>query len=250
MTPQHVWATVHVAFADRPEAARRRTPARTAWFRAGLVCALLASACTRSDELVRSQAVRDTVFARGIKDEAVLGVLRTIPREVFIGTPDTEAAYADGPAKAEGGVVVPSTYLLGLVLSLARPQGDHRVLEFGTGTGYQAAALSKLAAKVYSMDAPGVNFDLAHARWESLGLTNIDARPGTVNEGWNSAAPFDVIVLWNAPPYVPVLLSNQLQTGGRLVAVHGPLDAAKEIRIIEKRRDRSTSERVVVPVAP
>lgn len=209
----------------------------------------VAAGCSQSTELVRSRAVRDTVFARGVTDEAVLAALRAVPREPFIGTTDTRVAYADGPATAAGGRLVPSTYLVGLVLSLARPQGDDRVMEYGTGTGYQAAVLARLAAKVHSMDALGSDQDVARQHWAALGLSNIEARNGSINDGWAAAAPFDIVILWNAPPYIPTLLANQLQVGGRMLVVHGALDAVKELRIVDKRRDRSTHERVVVPVA-
>lgn len=210
---------------------------------------MVALGCAQSEDLVRSRAVRDHVFARGVKDEAVLAALRATPREAFLGTHDTAIAYADGPAPTSEGQIVPSTYLVGLVLSLARPQGDDRVLEYGTGTGYQAAVLAKLAAKVHTMDASEASLAAAARRWEMLGITNVDTKAGAMNDGWAAAAPFDLVILWNAPPYVPAMLANQLQPGGRMVVAHGPLDAVKELRIIEKRRDRSTTERVVVPVA-
>jgi protein-L-isoaspartate(D-aspartate) O-methyltransferase len=209
----------------------------------------VAVGCSQSEDLVRSRAVRDNVFARGVKDEAVLAALRATPREPFLGSQDTALAYADGPAPTADGQIVPSTYLVGLVLSLARPQGDHRVLEYGTGTGYQAAVLAKLAAKVHTMDASAASLAAASQRWEMLGITNVDTKAGAPNDGWAAAAPFDLVILWNAPPYIPAMLTNQLQPGGRMVLAHGPLDAVKELRIIEKRRDSSTTERVVVPVA-
>lgn len=210
---------------------------------------LLAIGCVQSEDLVRSRAVRDHVFARGVKDEAVLAALRATPREAFLGTHDTAIAYEDGPASTSDGQIVPSTYLVGLVLSLARPQGDHRVLEYGTGTGYQAAVLAKLVARVHTMDASAASLVAASQRWQSLDITNIDTKAGALNDGWAAAAPFDLVILWNAPPYTPAMLTSQLQPGGRMVVAHGTVDAVKELRIIEKRRDRSTTERVVVPVA-
>lgn len=214
-----------------------------------LAALLSTQACSQSEELVRSRAVRDTAFARGVKDEAVLAALRSVPRERFVETTDLERAYADGPATSTSGFVVPSTYLVGLVVSLAKLEGDYRVLEYGTGTGYQAAVLAKQSAKVYSMDAsaPAVNF--ARQQWAALGLDTIEARVGGLNDGWAAAAPFDVIVLWNAPPYIPTLLANQLQAGGRMIVVHGSVEAVKDVRVIEKRRDRSTTEHVVMPTA-
>lgn len=214
-----------------------------------LVTVLTLVGCSQSPDLVRSQAVREQVFGRGIKDEAVLAALRAVPREAFLPADQHQDAYEDGPRTAAGGLVLPSPYLVGLVLSLARLQGDDRLLEVGTQTGYQAAVVAKMVAKVHSMDESRDTLAAAQQRWTDLAVENIDAQPGSVNDGWASAAPFDVILLWKAPSYVPTLLLNQLQLGGRMVIVHGALDAPKEIRVVEKQRDRSTTERVVVPTA-
>lgn len=213
-----------------------------------LLAAIPAGACSQSDELVRSHAVRDQAYARGVKDEAILAALRGVPREPFLAPDAVASAYADGPAKGQG-APLPSIYLVGLVLSLVHPRGDDRVLDVGTATGYQAAVAAKLVAKVHSMDTDAARIAEAEERWRALGLSHISARTGDATDGWSSAAPFDVIILWTAPPYIPPMLMNQLQLGGRMVILSGPIDAPTQLRIIEKKRDRSISERIVVPTA-
>jgi protein-L-isoaspartate(D-aspartate) O-methyltransferase len=216
----------------------------------GLTLAVcLTIGCTQSADLVRSRAVREQAFARGVKDEAILAALREVPRESFLPPEQAAQAYEDGPRRISDDEVLPSIYLVGTVLSLARPQGDDRMLEFGTSTGYQAAVASKLVARVHAMDNDEARIAEAGERFEAMGITNVSTRSGFVNDGWEAAAPFDVIVLWDSPSYVPTMLLNQLQLGGRLVIIRGGVEDPTQIRIVEKQRDRSTRERVVIPTA-
>ena len=195
--------------------------------------ALLAAACggdgatrnTEQDDAFRAQRllmVRDHIEGRGIRDRAVLRAMRNVPREQFVPASERSRAYSDRPLPIGEGQTISQPYIVALMSSLARITPGQRVLEIGTGSGYQAAVLAELEAEVYSIELlPGIAAR-AETTLRGLGYDQVNLRVGDGYQGWPEAAPFDRIVVTAAPPQLPRALLDQLAPGGRLVAPVGP----------------------------
>ena len=186
----------------------------------------------------RERMVRDQIEARGIRDRAVLNALRTTPRHLFVAEALAKEAYADHPLPIGHSATISQPYIVALMTELLAPKPHHRVLEIGTGSGYQAAILSQLVRQVYSIELVP---ELAHSaaeRLEVLGYRNVEVRQGDGYRGWREQAPFDGIILTAAPPEVPDALLQQLASGGRLVAPVGNI-LSQELVVLEKKSDGS-----------
>lgn len=172
----------------------------------------------------RDFMVRLHLEGRDITDERVLRVMRDLPREEFVPPDVRDAAYADRPLPIGKGQTISQPYIVAYMTQLLQLRGNEKVLEIGTGSGYQTAVLGQLARKVYSME---IHCDLlARARevLMQLRIDNIDTRCADGYAGWPEEAPFDAILLTAAPPEIPQTLVDQLATGGRLVAPVGQQD--------------------------
>lgn len=166
--------------------------------------------------------VRNQIERRGIRDEAVLRAMRSVPREKFVPASERRRAYSDRPLPIGERQTISQPYIVALMSSLARIAPGQRVLEIGTGSGYQAAVLAELEAEVWSIELlPGLAAR-AETTLRGLGYDAINLRVGDGYLGWPEAAPFDRIVVTAAPPEIPQALLDQLATGGRLVAPVGP----------------------------
>ncbi len=166
--------------------------------------------------------VRNQIERRGIRDEAVLRAMRNVPREQFVPASERSRAHSDRPLPIDEGQTISQPYIVALMSSLARITPGQRVLEIGTGSGYQAAVLAELEAEVWSIELlPGLGAR-AEATLRDLGYDRIHLRVGDGYLGWPEAAPFDRIVVTAAPPEIPQALLDQLAPGGRLVAPVGP----------------------------
>ena len=166
--------------------------------------------------------VRNQIERRGIRDEAVLRALQAVPREQFVPASERSRAYADRPLPIGEGQTISQPYIVALMSSLAAITPGQRVLEIGTGSGYQAAVLAELQANVWSIELlPGIAAR-AEATLGALGYDGINLRVGDGYLGWPEAAPFDRIVVTAAPSEIPPALLDQLAPGGRLVAPVGP----------------------------
>ncbi len=135
-----------------------------------------------------------------------------------------------------------------LMTELLEPRPSHRVLEIGTGSGYQAAVLSQLVKQVYTIEIIEALANAARARLESLGYRNVVVRAGDGYKGWPEAAPFERIILTSAPPEVPEALVNQLRPGGRLVAPVGNSPFNQDLIVLDKDEAGRTKQRSVIPV--
>lgn len=186
------------------------------------------------------------IEARGVKNPAVLKVLRAVPRELFVPEELRAHAYADHPLPIGYGQTISQPYIVGLMSESLGLKKEHRVLEIGTGSGYQAAVLSRLAAHVYSIE---IVPELAHSaaeRLKSLGFPNVTVRSGDGYRGWPEEAPFDRIILTAAPPELPQVLVDQLKPGGRLIAPVGVEE--QELIVVDKSADGRTTTRTLLPV--
>jgi protein-L-isoaspartate(D-aspartate) O-methyltransferase len=185
---------------------------------------------TSLDKMIRQQ-----VMDRGIRDERVIGALRAVPRELFFPEEGRQAAYADRAAPIGHGQMISQPYMVALMTQRLDVQPTHRVLELGTGSGYQTAILCHLAGEVYSVERVKPLLDAAFERVLGLGLRNVHFRHGDGTLGWPEAAPFDRILVTAGAPELPrKLLLASLAEGGVAVLPVGPHD---EQMLAEVRRE-------------
>lgn len=201
----------------------------------------------------RERMVRQQIEARGVKDPQVLKALRATPRHLFIPPQYRDSAYADHPVPIGQGQTISQPYIVGVMTELLEVRREHKVLEIGTGSGYQSAVLSPLASQVYSIEIVAPLAEQARGLLKQLGLHNITVRQGDGYKGWPEQAPFDRIILTAAPPEIPDILIAQLKPGGRLVAPVGRGD--QDLVVLEKDQKgkvRQTSVLAVrfVPMVP
>lgn len=187
-----------------------------------------------SFEAERAAMVERQLHARGITEPAVLAAFRNVPRHEFVPADFARQAYADHPIPIGEEQTISQPYIVALMVSQLGFQGHERVLEIGTGSGYQTAILSQLALEVYSVERlPGL---LRHAegRLGRLGYTNIHLSPGNGTLGWTEHAPYEAIIVSAAAPDVPPALLDQLANGGRMVLPVGASDGQVLVKV-EKR---------------
>lgn len=172
-------------------------------------------------EKEREHMVENQLVRRGIKDKRVLDAMRQVPRHLFVPKDTRGLAYCDGPLPIGHGQTISQPYIVALMTELLELTGQEKVLELGTGSGYQAAILSHLARQVYSVERHAVLAQQAEKALAQLGCDNvvISVRDGTL--GWPEHSPYDAIIVTAAAPDVPQPLTEQLADGGRLVAPVG-----------------------------
>jgi protein-L-isoaspartate(D-aspartate) O-methyltransferase len=184
---------------------------------------------------------------RGISDPDVLQAMRSVPRHEFVRPELMHAAYNDTPLDIGFGVTISQPYIVAAMSQLLEVTREHRVLEIGTGSGYQAAILAELAAEVFSIEVVPELARSATERLHRLGYRNIYVWEGDGYNGWPQQAPFDRIILTAAPDEVPQTLINQLAPAGRLVAPVGAMHH-QELIVIERPAHDIIRRRVVFPV--
>jgi protein-L-isoaspartate(D-aspartate) O-methyltransferase len=179
--------------------------------------------------------IRQQVVERGITDERVIAALRAVPRERFFTERLREEAFADRAAPIGHGQTISQPYMVALMTHRLDVRPEHRVLELGTGSGYQAAVLSKLAGEVYSIERVKPLLDEAFERLHALGVRNVHFHYGDGTLGWPEFAPFDRVIVTAGAPQLPrALLLSQLKDGGLAVLPVGPHD---EQTLVLARRD-------------
>jgi protein-L-isoaspartate(D-aspartate) O-methyltransferase len=192
--------------------------------------------------------VADQMESRGIRNPDLLRVMRSTPRHLFVPANVRSTAYEDHPLPIGYGATISQPYIVALMTELLAPAKQHRVLEIGTGSGYQAAILGQLAAEVYTVEISPELARSAAKTLRELGYANIAVRQGDGYQGWLERAPFDGIVVTAAPPELPEALIAQLSAGGRLVAPIGPM-RCQELMVIEKQADGAVRRRPVCAVS-
>jgi protein-L-isoaspartate(D-aspartate) O-methyltransferase len=198
-------------------------------------------------EQLRLDMVRRQIEGRGVKDPEVLEAMRQVPRHEFVPDTSRAEAYDDHPLPIGEGQTISQPYIVALMSELLKLETDHKVLEIGTGSGYQAAVLSLLAGEVYSIEIVETLADEARARLQELGYkVNLKVDNGYL--GWPEQAPFDRIILTAAPPEMPQALVEQLKPGGRLVAPVGPVGGEQELVVLEKNTDGNVTSMSIIGV--
>jgi protein-L-isoaspartate(D-aspartate) O-methyltransferase len=182
----------------------------------------------------RQQMVERDLRKRGIKNERVLAAMNATPRHYFVPEPLWGSAYEDRPLPIGDGQTISQPYIVALMSELLELKGDESVLEIGTGSGYQAAILARLSARVASIEIIPSLGKRARELIERLGLTNVEFKIGDGFFGWEEKAPFDAILLTASSPRIPEPLWRQLREGGLLIMPQG--DEGKPQRLMRYRK--------------
>ncbi|NPA48919.1 MAG: protein-L-isoaspartate(D-aspartate) O-methyltransferase [Thermodesulfobacteria bacterium] len=182
----------------------------------------------------RERMVETQIAARGIKDPRVLAAMRKVPRHLFVDEALKDQAYGDYPLPIGEGQTISQPYIVALMTEALELKGPEKVLEVGTGSGYQAAILGELARWVYSIERYPSLAHRAKRILEKLGYNNVIIKVGDGTKGWPEAAPFDAIIVTAAGPKIPEPLIEQLKDGGRLVMPVGDEWSQYLIKVTKK----------------
>ncbi len=217
----------------------------------------MSTACSQEDfesqrqalvEIVREESVLAVEYGAPPISEATLDVLGNIPRHEFVPDGQKPFAYWNRPLPIGGDQTISQPYIVALMTDLAEVSKDDIVLEIGTGSGYQAAVLSELAAHVYTIEIIDWLGQRAEEDLERLGYDNVSVRLGDGYAGWPEHAPFDAIVVTAAPEEVPQPLIDQLAVGGRMVIPVGGQDEVQTLHLLMKDEEGMLTVQGVIPV--
>ena len=192
--------------------------------------------------------VTSQVARRGVTDPGVLEAMREVPREAFVGAGMEEFAYEDAPLPIAAGQTISQPYIVALMIEAAHIKPNDRVLDVGTGSGYAAAVLSRLAGKVFSIERHRKLADSARRVLNKLKYTNVEVRHGDGTLGWADASPFDAILVAAGGPEIPEALRQQLKIGGRLVIPIGEVGAIQELVKVVRDSEARFHEEDLGPV--
>ena len=180
--------------------------------------------------------------------DAVMAAMRKVPRHRFVPAPEEGLAYENRPLPIGEGQTISQPYIVALMTDLLDLKPSDRVLEVGTGSGYQAAILAEIVARVYTIEIVEPLGKRAAKVLGELGYRNVEARIGDGYGGWPAAAPFDAIIVTAAPPEIPQPLIDQLKAGGRMVIPVGGTFAGQDLLLVHKEADGRTTTRRTLPV--
>jgi len=193
----------------------------------------------------RSKMVDEQIVRRGVVDTLVLAAMRKVPRHEFVPEAYRNYAYADEPLPIGDGQTISQPYIVALMTETLNINKDSRVLEIGTGSGYQAAVLAEIAEEVYSIEIIESLATRASETLERLGYKNVKVKCGDGYRGWPEEAPFDAIIVTAAPGHIPQPLIDQLRVGGRMSIPVG--DAYQELIVVTKK-EKGITKQDIIPV--
>jgi protein-L-isoaspartate(D-aspartate) O-methyltransferase len=205
-----------------------------------ILAAIAASGCGQNASSVsdftaqRQEMVQRQLMTRGINDARVLAAMAKVPREEFVPLDARAASYEDGPLPIGYGQTISQPYIVAFMTEQLRPKPNDRVLEVGTGSGYQAAILAELVSEVYSIEIVGPLAKNAKTTLQRLGYKNVHVKIGDGYKGWPEEGPFDAIIVTCAPDKVPQPLVDQLKDDGRMVVPVGDR-FAQQLYLLEKK---------------
>ena len=199
----------------------------------------------------RRQMVDSQIKDRGISDLKVLRAMSTIPRHLFVPRYLRRQAYVDGPLPIGHGQTISQPYIVAYMTEILHIKPQHKVLEIGTGSGYQAAVLAELTNQVYTVEIIPELANSAGKRLKKTGYSSVKARQGDGYHGWPDAAPFDAIMVTAAAEFIPPPLLQQLAEGGRMIIPVGSPFYVQHLMLVEKRQGEiSTRSLMLVRFVP
>jgi protein-L-isoaspartate(D-aspartate) O-methyltransferase len=201
---------------------------------------------TDGDADRRARMVETQIVARGVRDPRVLAAMRKVPRHLFVDAAQRAEAYEDHPLPIPGNQTISQPYIVALMTELLELKPTSRVLEIGTGSGYQSAVLAELAKEVYTIEIVPELASLAAKRLTELAYGNVRTREGDGYRGWPEEAPFDAVIVTAAPERIPQPLLDQLAPGGVMVIPVGGF--FQELKVFRKSVDGRVTERDILPV--
>ena len=207
---------------------------------------LLASPSEQDFAVARQHMVEDQIKGRDVTDSRVTEVMSSVPRHEFVPENYRARAYQDHPLPIGYGQTISQPYIVAFMTEQLRPQPTDRVLEVGTGSGYQAAVLSKLVAEVYTIEILKPLAQRAEVDLRRLNYSNVKVKAGDGYKGWPEHAPFDAIIVTAAPDHVPQPLIDQLKEGGRMIIPVGGREM-QQLYLLEKHAGKLT-QHAVLPV--
>ena len=200
---------------------------------------------------LREEMVKIQIQERGVKDSATLAALRKVPRHSFVPTDQVANAYEDRPLPIGYGQTISQPYIVAYMTEIIKPKPGQKVLEIGTGSGYQAAVLAEIVSKVYTIEIVEELGKQATTRLKNLNYKNIEVKTADGYHGWKEHAPFDAIVVTAAAEYIPTPLKEQLKDGGRMIIPVGSPYMTQQLMLIEKTGDKfRTSSKMPVRFVP
>ncbi len=204
---------------------------------------------TMIEDIENEVAFTRHMIGRDYLDPQVMAAMREVPRDAFVPPDLIDAAFDNGPLPIGHGQTISQPYIVALMTDMLQLRPEYRVLEIGTGSGYQTAILSRLCRQVYSMEVVPELSEAAQRLFQRLGYDNILARTGNGYEGWPDYAPYDGIIVTAAAGYIPPALIEQLKPGGRLVIPVGQPYSHQELILVEKDPQGEIHSRDILGVA-
>ncbi len=193
----------------------------------------------------REAMVANQIMARGISDPLVLSAMTRVRRHLFVPPSHRNQAYADHPLPIDEGQTISQPYIVALMTELLEPEPNHRILEIGTGSGYQAAVLAQIVDEVYTIEIVAPLYEKASRQLETLGYDNVHCRLGDGYKGWPEAAPFDGILITAAVDHPPPALVEQLKDGGRLVLPKGDPRGIQTLEVVTRTGSTTQTRKII-----
>jgi protein-L-isoaspartate(D-aspartate) O-methyltransferase len=200
---------------------------------------------SQEDRRERERMVKDQIERRGVRDKRVLDAMRAVPRELFVDREDREYAFHDGPLSIGNGQTISQPYIVAYMTEMLAIRSADRVLEIGTGSGYQTAVLAELAIEVYTIEIVEELSVRAQGVLREMGYSNIHFRVGDGSLGWPEKTLFDAIMVTAAPDRTPDRLVEQLAEGGRMIV---PVGRVEQYLELVTRRGKSVERRSLIGV--
>jgi protein-L-isoaspartate(D-aspartate) O-methyltransferase len=196
----------------------------------------------------REKMIKEQILERGITDQRLLNALLKVKRHLFVGPAFQADAYGDFPLPIEEGQTISQPYIVAIMTTVIAPDYKKKVLEIGTGSGYQAAVLAELVREVYTIEIIPQLARKSKKLLEDLGYKNIHCRTGNGYLGWPEAAPFDGIIVTCSPDHIPAPLIEQLAVGGRMVIPISYSTTVQDLLLVEKLANGKLKKTNLIPV--
>ncbi len=197
-------------------------------------------------QLKRRKMVASQLKSRGISNPLVLRAMATVPRHLFVSSHLRQLAYIDGPLPIGHGQTISQPYIVAYMTEILHIKQQDKVLEIGTGSGYQAAVLAELTERVYTMEIVPELADTAAERLKEMGCGSVNVRQGDGYHGWPKAAPFDAIMVTAAAEFIPPPLLKQLKEGGRMIIPVGSPFNVQHLMMVEKKEGKITTRSLML----